>query len=141
MIGQMMDVSNVLSYLMKKQGLSENKLARDSGVPQPSIHRILTGDVQDPMTKTIKPLADYFKITVAQLRGEAPIETFVYEWIDIIMDEAKAMVEESPFKLGVSFYKQFLKYGLEAVKNELPPADPERLAAVRKRLRTGFELR
>lgn len=43
-------------------------LASETGVPQPTIFRILTGESNDPRTKTLQPLAMHFGITVADLR-------------------------------------------------------------------------
>lgn len=40
------------------------------GVTQPTIHRILSGESEDPKTKTLQPLADFFGVTVAALRSE-----------------------------------------------------------------------
>ena len=56
---------------MSKQGpTSENALARLSGVPQPTIHRILAGHSRDPETATLEKLARYYKISLAEIRGE-----------------------------------------------------------------------
>jgi len=61
-----------LRKLMKAHGLSENGLARHVEVPQPTIHRILAGDVADPRDRTLRPLATWFGVTVEQLRTELP---------------------------------------------------------------------
>lgn len=39
---------------------SENELGRLSGVPQPTIHRILSGESKEPRPSTLKPLANFF---------------------------------------------------------------------------------
>ena len=44
-------------------------LAKYSGVPQPTIHRILSGKHGDPRSRTIKRLADGLGVTEAKLRG------------------------------------------------------------------------
>lgn len=54
---------------MKAKGLSEYRLAQLTGVPQPTIHRIVNGESEDPKTATVKPLASYFGISVDELRG------------------------------------------------------------------------
>lgn len=66
-------VADILSRLMQRQGLGESALARAAGVPQPTIHRILSGASTDPKTGTLRHLADYFGLTVAQLRGDEPL--------------------------------------------------------------------
>lgn len=57
-----------LAYLIAKHGINPNVLAKATGVQQPTIHRILKGESDDPRTATIQPLADYFGVTVEFLR-------------------------------------------------------------------------
>ena len=64
-----------LRALMAVESLSENQLSRNTGVPQPTIHRILSGRVADPRDGTLRPLADYFEVTVDQLRTALPDRT------------------------------------------------------------------
>lgn len=53
---------------MRNAGTNPHDLQRATGVPQPTIHRILTGESNDPRYQTLEPLADYFKVTVSALR-------------------------------------------------------------------------
>ncbi len=74
----MSEVSQVLKQLLEGElvdgrPISENELARRTGVPQPTIHRILTGESRYPTPKTLKPLADHFGVSMAQMRGEEPL--------------------------------------------------------------------
>lgn len=57
-----------LEWLIIEAKTSPYELQKHVGVPQPTIHRILTGESTDPRTKTLQPLADYFKVSVADLR-------------------------------------------------------------------------
>lgn len=57
-----------LAYLMAKHGTNPTALAKATGVPQPTIHRILKGESDDPRTATVRPLADYFGVSVEFLR-------------------------------------------------------------------------
>lgn len=62
-----------LRELMAREGnLSENQLSRNTGVPQPTIHRILNRKVDDPRDGTVRPLAEYFGVTPEQLRTTLP---------------------------------------------------------------------
>lgn len=64
-------VAEVLFELMKRNSdVSANELWRRTGIPQPTISRILKGESLDPDTSTLGPIAEYFRITVPQLRGE-----------------------------------------------------------------------
>lgn len=57
-----------LRRAMAVESLSENQLSRNTGVPQPTIHRILSGRVADPRDGTLRPLAEYFGVSVEELR-------------------------------------------------------------------------
>lgn len=63
----MLFVRNNLKWLMGEK-ISPYALASETGVPQPTIFRILTGESDDPRTKTLQPLAKYFGVSVADLR-------------------------------------------------------------------------
>ena len=78
-------IAQTLHHLMHRydegRGISENALSRatyevlgeDKGVPQPTIHRILSGSSKDPKSLTIQRLAEFFGGTEAQLRGHDPL--------------------------------------------------------------------
>jgi SOS-response transcriptional repressor LexA len=67
-------VKNNLKKLMLSDGkISEGELSRKSGIPQTTIHRILSGQIKESKPSTLRPLAKYFGLTVAQLQGEEPI--------------------------------------------------------------------
>lgn len=66
-------VAEVLTILTKREDLSDNDLADRTGVPQPTISRIKSGESRDPRDKTLRPLAKYFGVTVSQLRGDMPL--------------------------------------------------------------------
>ena len=66
-------VSQVLLMLMNRAGLTDNELADRTGIPQPTISRIRNGDSRDPRDSTLRPLAQYFGLSVSQLRGDVPL--------------------------------------------------------------------
>ena len=68
-------VAKNLGWLMLKKGFNSNTLAdalekANKKVPQPTIHRILSGESTDPRTSTLEPLASFFGVTVADLRDK-----------------------------------------------------------------------
>jgi transcriptional regulator with XRE-family HTH domain len=74
----MSEVGQVLKQLMKAElvdgkPITENELSRRSQVPQPTIHRMLTGESRYPTPKTVRPLAEYFGVSMAQMWGEEPL--------------------------------------------------------------------
>ncbi len=68
-----MAIKDTLKVLMEQRGITQNELGEKTKVPQPTIFRILSGESKDPRHSTVKPLADFFGITVAQLRGDDPM--------------------------------------------------------------------
>ena len=62
-----------ISRKLKEQGLSQNRLAKLSGVSQSNISSILS-NTKSPSVDTIRLLADALGCTVAELLGEAPVD-------------------------------------------------------------------
>lgn len=65
-------VASNLRALIARKNISENRLAMETGVPQPTIHRVISGKSSDPRDGTLRPLADFFGVTVEQMRTELP---------------------------------------------------------------------
>mgnify|MGYP000388441737 CR=1 FL=1 len=64
-----MDLVDKLRQKMSEQGLNSSTLAQKSGVPQPTIYRILNGESTDPRTTTVTKLAQALSMTELELRG------------------------------------------------------------------------
>lgn len=57
-----------LKYLMIERGiLNVTELARLTKIHQPTLHRLLAGEVKDPKYINLKQLADYFGVVVSDL--------------------------------------------------------------------------
>jgi len=131
-----MDIKDVLAALMSQKKISQNYLAEVTGVPQPTIHRILIGGSKEPRNSTIKKLANYFEISTTQLLGDEPIpgvgqqldgatsESTEFCAIDITASHATSLTAES-----VTGYKS-----LQAteVKADLSKRSPEELMLILK---------
>lgn len=66
--------SAVLRYLIQDVGnISEGELFRRTGVPQPTIHRILSGMTPNPRVESLEPLAEFFNVSTDQLLGRMPL--------------------------------------------------------------------
>ncbi len=68
-----LNITKILNYLLSDEKIRPSELARRTGVPQPTIHRMVTGTCPRPHMTSIKPIADYFGLTPEQLRGEEVI--------------------------------------------------------------------
>lgn len=72
-----MEIKDVLADLLAKRKMNANSLALAIGKPQqPTIHRILTGESENPRAVTLRPIAKYFGVSLPQLRGEVPLDAF-----------------------------------------------------------------
>lgn len=65
--------SKIISGLMLEMGIKESELARQTGLPQTTINRLLIGETSDPRANTLKPIANFFGVTIGQIIGEEPI--------------------------------------------------------------------
>ncbi len=62
-----------LKTLLRKQKISESELARRTGICQPVIHRMASGETDNPKVDTLRPIAKFFDISLEQLIGDRPI--------------------------------------------------------------------
>ena len=62
-------VSTVLKELLVRHKISAMALHRSTGVPQPTLSRILSGKIVDPSDRHISRIAEYFNISTDRLRG------------------------------------------------------------------------
>lgn len=69
-------ISNIIKQMMNECHIIEAELARQTGLPQTTINRLLLGDTFDPRANTLIPIAKFFGITIGQLLGQEPINHF-----------------------------------------------------------------
>ena len=75
-------LSSNLQQLMRIYGnMSVSELARLTGIPQPTIHHILTGATKNPRKKALEELSRFFSVTVKQLTGHESLKTTIPEAI------------------------------------------------------------
>ncbi len=53
-----------LRKLMFENKINEAELARQTNIPQPTLHKVLTGKTADPRISTLQILANYFQLSV-----------------------------------------------------------------------------
>ncbi len=69
----MASLSSNVKTLMSLAQINASELARRTGIAQPIIHRLSTGQNTNPKLATVKPIARYFLVSVSQLIGEEPL--------------------------------------------------------------------
>lgn len=73
-----MTLSNNLQQLMRIHGnISVSELARLTGIPQPTIHHILTGSTRNPRKKALEELSRYFSVSINELIGQEPLPAVI----------------------------------------------------------------
>lgn len=66
-------ISDILRQLMAEVGITEASLARKANIPQPTLHRILSGSTRAPRADSLSRLANFFSISISQLVGDAAL--------------------------------------------------------------------
>lgn len=66
-------LTDILNHLLHKENLRPSELARLTGVPQPTVHRMVTGTCPRPHKASLVPIAQHFDISIEQLKGLEPI--------------------------------------------------------------------
>ena len=87
-------LSSILNRLLFEKKMKPIDLARKLGIPQPTMHRIVTGKSPNPHKSNLEPLAEYFDVTVAQLKGEDPLPANL--WSDSLLPTKKIETLQIP---------------------------------------------
>lgn len=68
-----MEIKDVLAELMRRADINQPDLAAQSGVPQPTINKILSGTSKHPTVGNVSKLAGFFGVTMEQMFGADPL--------------------------------------------------------------------
>ncbi len=71
----MSKLSTVLKALMHDVGITVTELARQTGVGQPVIHRMASGETDNPKVGSLSPIAKFFGVNISMLVGDEPLAT------------------------------------------------------------------
>ncbi len=72
----MNNINTVIELLINNSGLSECELSRRINITVATLNKIKTGLISNPTAKTLERIAQYFGITIDQLMGLSPLETY-----------------------------------------------------------------
>lgn len=91
-------LNDILKKLLFQKRMRAIDLVRELNIPQSTVHRLLTGASSNPHKDTLEPIAEYFDISIEQLKGVEPlpeslfsnsltqkrvIEIPLFEWKDL----------------------------------------------------------
>lgn len=67
-------IGSNLQHLMKLHGgISVSELARQTRIPQPTLHHILDGTTKKPRKEALEALSNFFSVSIPQLMGFLPL--------------------------------------------------------------------
>ncbi|EBW7254476.1 helix-turn-helix domain-containing protein [Salmonella enterica] len=75
-------IANINHLMSQKRITNVTELAKQIRIPQPTMHRLLAGDMKEPKYALLKQIADFFKLSVQELvetdllraAGSQPVE-------------------------------------------------------------------
>lgn len=70
-------LQQTLRHLLDEKNITPSQLAKESGVKQPVIHRILSGETLDPKIGTVSAIADYLNISINDLVGKSSLKSSI----------------------------------------------------------------
>lgn len=68
-------LADSLKLLLDQHKMSPSQLSVGSGIDKPRISRMLSGKTVNPQIDSIRPIAEFFGITIDQLVGSSPLPT------------------------------------------------------------------
>ncbi len=104
-----LEISNILNYLIKQAHISEAELARKIKVPRATINRLVSGRTPDPRASTLNAIAAYFNVSVDQLLGKQPL----------FLDNNQSIIANAHTSIPVIEWKETKDW--EKVINQLKP--------------------
>jgi SOS-response transcriptional repressor LexA len=66
-------LAEILQDLLRNEEINESELARRCGLKQPLLYRLSHGDNTNPTINSLRPIANYFGVSISQLIGETPL--------------------------------------------------------------------
>ena len=137
-------IGQILTRLMADKKIRAAELARQINLPQPTVHRIATGACEHPHLSSLEPIADFFSVSIDQLKGHEPITWFdhvfkipLLTWKEVLNWPAKKnemqnneliLTDAAVSKAGFALKIKDASMDPVFPKNTLLIADPERQA-------------
>lgn len=110
-------LGQVLKELMVQQQISASELARRTGIGQPVIFRMLSGETDNPKVATLSPLASYFGVTINQLIGETPLNAAQESGVAAHQVPVLSLDQAADFEAILENKDELKQYKMIAVEN------------------------
>ena len=66
---------DIIQELCRRDGTDVTKMCRALKIPRSTLSELASGRTKQLTLKHARPIAEYFGVTIAQLAGDAPLET------------------------------------------------------------------
>lgn len=123
-------ISNILNKLLSEQHLRVSELARQVKLPQPTIQRIAAGTCENPHMTSLEPIAQFFKISIDQLKGLEPIPRFdrirklpLVSWSNVLQYTQKQQADVDDYILA-DIKTSEKAYALKVADSAMDPLFP-----------------
>jgi SOS-response transcriptional repressor LexA len=123
-------IGKILNQLLNEQNLKVSELARRVQLPQPTIQRIAAGICENPHITSLKPIADYFSISIEQLKGMEPIPRFdkvhklpLISWPEAV-HKKKHSITQSDTHVIADIHVGDYAYALKIIDGAMEPVFP-----------------
>lgn len=84
-----LNLGQTLKKLLFARDLKPADLSREVHIPPPTIHRLITGKSKRPYKSSLKPIAEFFSISVEQLIGEESLPETIWDKNTNILQDNK----------------------------------------------------
>jgi transcriptional regulator with XRE-family HTH domain len=91
-------LAGILKRLLFDKDMKAADLARKLDIPAPTIHRLVTGKSTRPYKSSLKPIADFFALSVDQLIGEQPFVVDTETTTNSLLPEQMLHIPLIPWK-------------------------------------------
>lgn len=88
-------LDKILQTLMFKKNVKPSQVARETNIPKQTLSRMISGKSPNPHHKNLEPLADYFNVSVGQLKGKEQLPT---DAVDITLPNSKPKAKSIPLR-------------------------------------------
>ena len=68
----------IIKKLMEASELNESQLAKQTGLSQSVINRLMSGTTHNPRVKTLHSIAHFFSVNISQLLGDEPLPKTIF---------------------------------------------------------------
>ena len=141
-------ISRKIRFLMDKSGLNVHELSTKIEIPQPTLHRLINGDTENPKVTLLCKIADFFNVDIEYFLNESmglpdghTLFAPLLDWSQVASYYNKTFAKDANTKsISVSYNTDNLIFALKQNIKSLStifPLDSILIIEVRKDIKDG----